>query len=310
VVISIYETAMAAGEAAMRRGNFHSAVAHFEDALTEDVSSAIAHAELSLCLSRLNRRYGADEEAKRAISLDPELPAAHIALGYAALAMGDEASARNAVVTVKGFDPDDINAHELACSIALYERKAFDLQKAAKDLLAREPESPVGKYMLSRACSMLGRGKEAEMLARESLREAPEDEMGHEAIGWAFLAQGKHREAKQAAYNALQLAPTEETGRVLLAAATLRSRPLTGWMFVGALWMMRNSERAFITFALVFMAVTSLAANILRRYGQDAAIDVINIASWVLAIIFVGSVLILNQIINREAKGVRLSRDY
>lgn len=307
---SIYDSAMAAGAIAMRHGSFHSAVRHFEDALTEDPTSAQAHAELSLALSRLNRRFGAEIEAEAALSLDPELPAAHIALGYAALDMGDGRGARAAVAKALSFNPDDINALQLECSVSQWEREPARLRKAATELLNCQPENAFGQYMLSRAASMEGKGREAEALAREALRQAPDDAMAHEAIGWAFLAQGRHNEAKQAARNALQLAPDEKSASALLAAATLRGRPLTGWMFLGALWMMQSSERAFLTAALVILAVLSLGIDLLDHFKQDQAIDAINIGAWVFCALWVGSALILNRILAYEARGVTLNANY
>jgi tetratricopeptide (TPR) repeat protein len=305
-----FDRAMTAGRRAMRRGSFHSALRHFEDALTEDPASALAHAQLSLGLARLDRRFGAEIEAERALSLDPLLPLGHIAHGYAVLDMGDEKGAREAVAKVLSFDPDDINALQLECSISLWEREAARLRKAASDLLAREPENAFGQYMLSRAFSMEGKGREAEALAREALREAPEDAMAHEAIGWAFLAQGKVKEAKQAALNAVQLSPDEKSATVLFAAAMLRARPLTGWAFRPALWMMGSSERTFITAALVFMAVLMLSADVLTHYKQNLAIDALNIASWAVCIFWVGSVVMFNRILAQESQQVRLSADY
>ena len=63
-----FDRAMAAGRLAMRRGSFHSALRHFEDALTEDPTSALAHAQhAELIPDLLHVHHGAIRAALRAI---------------------------------------------------------------------------------------------------------------------------------------------------------------------------------------------------------------------------------------------------
>ena len=307
---TLFEVALKGAEEAMRRGSHHAALRHFEDALTENPESAEAHALLSVCLSRMNRRFGAVEEAERALRIDPELPLGHIALGYAALATGDVKGAKAAVEHVHRLEPEGISALTLRCDIALATREQGELKAAALALRTRVPEDVYAICMLSRAASLAGKGAEAETLAREALRIEPDDAMAHEMIGWAFFAQRKYAQAKEAALSALSMAPDNESAFMLMAAAALRQRWLTGWMFSFALWVMQNSERTFMTAVIIFNAVLMLTGNVLWHYEQTQWFDVLNYGSWALAILALGSFVILSRILANEARNVRLVQDY
>ena len=307
---TLFEAALKAAEDAVRRGSYHTALRHFEDALSENPDSAEAHAELSICLSRMNRRFGAVEEAERALRIDPELPLGHIALGYAALATGDVKGARAAVEHVHRLEPEGVSALMLRCDIALSMREHGDLKTAALALLARVPEDVYAICMLSRATSLAGKGAEAERLARDALQLAPDDAFAHEAIGWAFFAQRKYASAKEAALSALAMAPDNESAFMLMASSALRQRWLTGWMFWFALWVMQNSERTFMTAVIIFNAVLMLAGNLLWHYEQTLWFDVLNYGSWVLAIIALGSFVVLSRILQNEARNVQLVQGY
>ena len=189
-------------------------------------------------------------------------------------------------------------------------REQGELKAAALALLARAPEDVYAICMLSRAASLGGKGAEAERLAREALRIAPDDATAHEMIGWAFFAQRKYRQAKEAALSALSMAPDNETAFMLMAASALRQRWLTGWMFSFALWVMQNSERTFMTAVIIFNAVLMLTSDLLWHYEQTPWLEALNYGSWALAIIALGSFVILSRILAHEARNVRLVQDY
>lgn len=305
-----YFAAMERALDCVRRGAYATALSHFQDALSEDPDSADAHAELSLCLTHLNRRYGALEEAERALRCDPEDPKAHIAHGFALLHGADTAGARRAVVRVQAVDPENLHALYLSCAVALWEREPRRLREAALKLLAQAPWHHDGKWMLSRAESFAGNGREAERLAREALAEQAEDPAAHEALGWAFVTQGKSALASRAALNALALAPDDKGAFALLAAAKLRQRPLTGWMFWGAVWLLKSSERVVLSVVLIGGGIYMLAADFLRHYQLREAHDTLVAAGWVAVIVWVVTVQIMHYILDRETLGVRLDKSF
>lgn len=294
----------------MRRGNYAVALRYFQDALSADPESAAAHAELSLCLSQMNRRFGAMREAELAASLDPELPLVHLAFGYAAIAMGDPRIARASVGRVLAIDPENIDALYLDCWIALVEAEAKALHAASLRLLERAPWRHRAKAMLSRAEAMLGRGKEAEELAREALREDAEDIFAYEALGWAYMAQKKYDLAYNAALRALASAPEDAPAMALLAAAGLRRQRLTGWFFWAAVQIMVSSERTLLTTMLPLAAILMYSVDFLRHLEMSAAISAINTLSWVLVIGLIVSLNLLRNKIDRQVASVRLRSDF
>lgn len=306
----IFHAAMQMADAAVERGSYQSALVHYADALTENPESAEAHARLSICLSRMNRRFGALEEAERALRIDPEFWLSHVAMGYAALMTGDTRGARAAVERVRRLEPEGAGALYLRCEISLILRDWKDLRAAARELLAYLPEDTFGVCMLSRAAAMEGKGAEAERLAREALRAEPEDALAHECIGWAFFAQRRFRQAKDAALSALSLSPDNSSAFLLMAASALRQRWLTGWFFWLALWATQNSERTFLTAIIIFNAVAMVTGNFLWFYNQTLAFDILNYATWAISICIVASYLILTRILQNEARNVRLVSDY
>lgn len=306
----IFHAAMEMADAAVHRGSYTAALVHYADALTENPDSAEAHAKLSICLSRMNRRFGAVEEAERALRIDPEYPLAHIALGYAALSTGDARGAREAVERVRKLEPEGASAFYLRCDVALVTRNARELRAAATELLNHAPEDTFGICMLSRAAAMEGKGAEAERLAREALRDEPEDPLAHECIGWAFFAQRRFRQAKEAALSALSLSPGSHSAFLLMAASALRQRWLTGWFFWFALWATQNSERTFMTAVIIYAGVTMVLGNFFWFYEQTLAFDILNYGTWAISIGIVASYLILTRILQNEARNVRLVSDY
>ena len=305
-----FHAAMEMAAAAVQRGSYHAALQHYADALTENPESAEAHARLSICLSRMNRRFSAVEEAERALRVDPEYPLGHIALGYAALFTGDVRGARAAVERVRKLEPDGDSAFYLRCDVALAMRNGKELRAAAMALLAQSPEDTFGVCMLSRAAAMEGRGAEAERLAREALRAEPEDSLAHECIGWAFFAQRLFAQAKEAGQSALSLSPDNPSAFLLMAASTLRQRWLTGWFFWFALWATQNSERSFMTAVIIYSGVTMVLGNFLWFYNQTLAFDILNYGAWVVSFAIIVSYLILTRILQNEARNVRLVSDY
>lgn len=306
----LFHAAMQMADAAVHRGSFHSALVHYADALTENPESAEAHARLSICLSRMNRRFGAVKEAEQALRIDPEYPLGHVAMGYAALFTGDVRGARDAVERVRKLNPEGQTALVLRCDIALATRNGKDLRAAASALLSSDPDNTFGVCMLSRAAAMEGRGAEAEQLAREALRSEPEDALAHECIGWAFFAQRRFRQAKEAALSALSLSPDNPSAFLLMAASTLRQRWLTGWFFWFALWATQKSERTLLTAIILLNGVVMFTGNFLWFYNQTQAFDMLNYGTWGISIAILASYVILTRILEDEARHVRLVSDY
>lgn len=298
---------MSEAQRAVRRGAYAAALRSLQDALTEDPNAAEAHATLSLCLSFLDRRYGALEEADRALALNPELAQAHVARGFSLLGFADAKGAESCVDKALALDVNSIDALFLSCSIALQEREPRRLREAASRLLASAPWHHEGKWFMSRAASFEGKGAEAERLAREALNENPEDSHAHEALGWAFLVQGMPAQAAEAALDALRLSPDSRGAFSLLAAARLREQPLTGWLFWAAVWLLRGSQRSVLTVMMVITAIYFFTSDVLRYLGLSTASNALEIAVWIVVIVWVITVQILGRVLDRELRGVRLT---
>jgi tetratricopeptide (TPR) repeat protein len=290
----------------MARGAFHAALGHFQNALSDDPNDAVAHATLSLCLARMDRRYGALEEAKRALALDPNLPISHVARGAALMLMSDEAGARRSLAQAKALDPYDANALQLACILALDERKPAALRAAAEELIARRPGDPDAKEYMSRAASLAGDGRKAEQLAREALQENPESPDYHVALGWAFVAQGKHAKARDAALTALAISGGNRPALSLLALAKLRAAPLTGWIHWLQLWLVRQSETTRAAAITGILAAKLFGDQVLRHYQMPVAKDALDYTYLALIAVTWLSYFWITAALRRDVQNVRL----
>lgn len=213
----------------MNRNLYDAAIKEFRDVLTAEPENPVAHAQLALCLLHNKKLFSALEEAKRALAANPELPLAHLAMSLILTSLDDPKGAEDALKEVLRIDPENTDALEIRCVIAMRQRNPKDLKQSADMLLSSQPNALNTHVFLSRAAEMSGDGVNAEKHARTALEIQANDKSGHEAIGWAFLKQKKFQEAKDAALSAMYLAPESASAHALIAAIEMQRNRLTGW---------------------------------------------------------------------------------
>ncbi len=295
---------------AMNQGNNTRALQLLQDILTEDPENALAHAYLSLCLSGMQRRYGAMQEAERALNLDPELSFAHAVHAVALHNLDDPVNARKATDRALALDPYDTTALELKCALALSRGDLANLRGAAEKLVEKDPNSHLPKYYLSRLAALSGDGRQAEIYAREALAIAPHDAANHQALGWAFVKQNELSSARKAALNSLKIDPTNKDAHLLYAYIRLLKNPFTGIIHRIGLFMRFLSEKKimiYFPFVLLFLMVTTDFARYLEipalKYSVWASVVIFSIGLYF-------SNLYVSRMLEKELATVRLNPDY
>ena len=183
---------------------FEAARTNFEQALKFDPNYAPALAGLSHVESLYyrdlatdpSRLQKAEEYARRAIAVDPNLPEAHVALGQTYGLKYDYSAAVAELREAIRLEPDNSLAWDLLSWALAYEQppEALESEKAAREALRLEPNSAASQYHLGRALIFQGRYDEAGAAFRRA------KEIGsntYESLGMSQLelAQGNYDQA-------------------------------------------------------------------------------------------------------------------
>jgi len=183
---------------------FEAARTNFEQALKFDPNYAPALAGLSHVESLYyrdlatdpSRLQKAEEYARRAIAVDPNLPEAHVALGQTYGLKYDYSAAVAELREAIRLEPDNSLAWDLLSWALAYEQppEALESEKAAREALRLEPNSAASQYHLGRALIFQGRYDEAAAAFRRA------KEIGsntYESLGMSQLelAQGNYDQA-------------------------------------------------------------------------------------------------------------------
>jgi serine/threonine protein kinase/Tfp pilus assembly protein PilF len=177
----------------------------FEDALKSDPNYAPALAGLAWVEGQIYRNIDAnpshlllaEQFAQRALTLDPQLAEAHLALGTVLTDKYDYAGGAREFRTATELDPDNSHAWDSLSWALAYEQppEAVAAEKAAREALRLQPVFFGAYYHLGRALYLQQRYPEA-IAAFEHAREinptSPTADMG---LGQVYLAQGDYDKA-------------------------------------------------------------------------------------------------------------------
>jgi Flp pilus assembly protein TadD len=227
--------------------NYTKAAEAFSRAIEQDEQFAEAHAALALALWKSYQESHdsllvehAEREARRAVSLAPSLPEAHLALGVLELARGRPSLAEAAFLKAQRIAPaDDAVCRRIAYAYAelgkmheaeVFYQRAIDLRptywenfnlkglfcmrsgdfEQAKRMFRRvielRPESDVGYTNLAATCILAGEFREAEPLLEAALRINPTAE-GHNNLGFVCYSDARFEEAAKQWRRAIELDP-------------------------------------------------------------------------------------------------------
>ncbi len=142
------------------RGTLQVALRYLEQA--KQYPTALAHVFLSLNHLWSGRQEEASDEAARAISLDPNEPEAHIAMGWVMITEGKPDEALHFVDAAMRLNPNYPSHYVMARGIAYFAKGNFEL--AANEFRARLEQDPQAielAPLLASAYALLGRREEA-----------------------------------------------------------------------------------------------------------------------------------------------------
>src|SRR6202050_3113077 len=183
---------------------FEAARTNFEQALKFDPNYAPALAGLSHVESLYycdlatdpSRLQKAEEYARRAIAVDPNLPEAHVALGQTYGLKYDYSAAVAELREAIRLEPDNSLAWDLLSWALAYEQppEALESEKAAREALRLEPNSAASQYHLGRALIFEGRYDDAAAAFRRA-KEIGSNSYEGLGMGQLALAQGNYDQA-------------------------------------------------------------------------------------------------------------------
>lgn len=292
------------------RGDPQRALEFFRKALKKEPERASIHAHLAFTLFRLGKYFAASRAADTALSLDPNLPLAHVVRSVVDTVLGDEKAASASLDEALRLDPDNKNALEMRCANALFNRDIPAMTVAVDTLLATAPDEDQTHYLASRLATLRLDGDAAERHAREALRLAPNHGSNHVAIGWAFWVKKDFEKAKEAALSALALSPNDQGAYDLLAAIEMHRKPLTGWFHrIGYLADNVNIKKAALYFIpALFLYMT--ATDILDFFGKGEISDALFRIVQITAVLLLVSTQLYSRKSAKHQKAAALKMDY
>jgi serine/threonine protein kinase/tetratricopeptide (TPR) repeat protein len=183
---------------------FEAARKNFELALDSDPNYAPALAGLSHVEGLYYRDLDsspihlqrAEEYARRAIAIDPQLGEAHLALGQTSALRFDYVHAVAEFREATRLEPENPLAWDLFSWALGYLQPpdALEAEKAAREAIRLEPSSAAAQYHLGRALLFQGRNGEA-AAAFQHAREVGSDDYANLGMSQLSLAQGNYDQA-------------------------------------------------------------------------------------------------------------------
>jgi tetratricopeptide (TPR) repeat protein len=215
------------------------AEAELRQELAVNPENGVAHAVLSICLSRSERAAEATTEAQAAIGLAPDLPLGHYAHAIASYERNRFDEAVAAVEEAIRLDPDDADSFALLAHVRLAQRRWTAALEAAETGLRGDPEHVGCTNARAEALVMLGRREEASATIDTALSREPENAWTHANMGWTRLHQGDANGAAEHFREALRLDPDQEWARQGIVEALKAKNPLYGVMLRYFMWTSR-----------------------------------------------------------------------
>jgi tetratricopeptide (TPR) repeat protein len=245
-------------------GDWARVVPAARQSLAADPEDAATLSLLTLGLANLKQSADAIESGRRAVSVDPELPFAHYALGHALLAHDDVPAAEKAAREALRLDPDS-EAYSLLGHVFARQRRWLDALDAAEQGLQLDAEHTGCANLRAMALSALGRTDEAERVSRRTLAADPDDAASHANRGWLLLRQSNYEEALESFRTALRLDATLESARGGIIEALKARHGIYRVVLRYALWMgtLDARSRWFIVIGLFVGA--RIARTMLRE---------------------------------------------
>jgi Tfp pilus assembly protein PilF len=237
-------------------GHTEGAVDLLKQVLASTPDEPDAHALLALCLIRQRRLFGAEAEARIALSVDPQNLLAHQATAALCIARRKFQEARGHTAAMLELAPNLPASHRIHAKVLrLIGGRANEvladghLDKA----LALAPDSPDTLVALGTRALAHRQPADAERHARAALEAEPEHVDGLVLMGQVALRRGDVGAARDHAIWALRNAATDTGALGLLAGVKARQNWFTGLWWRYATWMAEiGTQRAILVLLFAF----------------------------------------------------------
>lgn len=294
----------------IQHGHIDGAMDVLRDILSRDPDLADAHAYLSLCLLRQRRGHAAAEEARIALTLEPESELAIYALAISQFAQRHFREAETHILRLLDMDPNDARYHLLLADLyntTAQKKKVLPLLQKALELA---PENPDTLSKLSDYYLEANDPGKAEHHAREALQMDPEHADALVSMGQVLLHKGDVAAAREHAIWALRREPGNSSALYLLTAIKTRSNPFLGLWWRYNTWINRIGTTRSILVLLGAFVIYRVASMAYTDAGRKDIAAIVNYC-WLAIVIysFIGPGL-FEKALKKELTSVKLTKDF
>ena len=184
------------GELFLQVHNNAEAAKSFQDALAADGKWIPALIGMAQALVDVNPP-GAEKAIEQALSLDPNVVAAHLLKAQLELDKSDREAAKKSIAAAKSINPASLDALAWSGAVAYIEDRQADLQQEASAALKINPRFSGAYRIPSELAAANYRFEEAVALSRKALEIDPNDVRALSALGVQLLRTGDEAEARQ-----------------------------------------------------------------------------------------------------------------
>jgi len=208
------------------RGRYGMAADELRRHLAANPGDGFAWALLASSLLGLDHRDDAEDAARHATGLAPNLGFTHFTLGRVLAVRNRDDEALAAAKESLRLEPDNAEHHALRAAIE-YDRHRWAAALAAAEAgLECDAEHLGCSNIRAMTLVKLGRGGEAADTMRSTLARNPESALSHANRGWALLTARNRRGALEHFRESLRLDPTDHWAQAGLVEAIKAGNPL------------------------------------------------------------------------------------
>ena len=197
-----------------RKGYADKAIEQFQLAVKLEERHASAHAGLSVAYWRKFRQSNdrawlerALSNAAHAVELEPQLAAAHIALGTAKISNGELDAAREELEKAIALDPANAGAHRWLADLAAKSKKSVAAEAGFRRATALRPRDPELINALGSFFYAAGRYDEAATLFQQSIDLAPDNMASYRNLSAVLHQKGDYPGAARVLQRSLEIDP-------------------------------------------------------------------------------------------------------